>query len=102
MKVLKGVLQFVRNKYVLTVAALAVWLLFFDKNDIFSQLDRHEQVKKLEQEAAYFRNEIERNKKEEIELQSNPKLLEKFAREHYLMKKDSEDIYVIVEDTLKK
>ena len=34
-----------------------------------------------------------------IELQSDPKLLEKFAREHYLMKKDNEDIFVIVADT---
>lgn len=80
---------------------LVVWLLFFDKNDIFSQYESHQQVKKLEQEANYFRNEINRNKTEQEELQSNPKLLEKFAREHYLMKKDSEDIYVIVEDTLK-
>lgn len=80
---------------------LVVWLLFFDKNDIFSQYDRHEQVKKLEQEANYFRSEINRNKTEQSELQSNPKQLEKFAREHYLMKKDSEDIYVIVEDTLR-
>lgn len=86
----------------ITITVLVVWLLFFDKNDFFSQYERREQVKKLEQEANYFRNEINRNKNEQQELQSNPKLLEKFAREHYLMKKDSEDIYVIVEDTLKK
>lgn len=90
-----------KNKYLLTVCALAVWLLFFDKNDFFSQYDRHQQVKKLETEASYFQDEISRNKRELHELQSDPKQLEKFAREHYLMKKDSEDIFVIVEDTLK-
>lgn len=79
---------------------LAVWLFSFDKNDVFSQYDRHQQVKKLENEVAYFRSEISRNKQELKELQSDPKLLEKFAREHYLMKKDSEDIFVLVEDTL--
>ena len=30
------------------------------------------------------------------ELKTNPKNLEKFAREKYLMKKDNEDIFVIV------
>lgn len=101
MNLLKRIFAVIKNKYVITVVVLAGWLLFFDKNDVFSQYESHEQVKKLEQEAAYFRNEINRNKREQTELQSNPKLLEKFAREHYLMKKDSEDIYIIVEDTLK-
>ena len=86
----------------ITIAALATWLLFFDKNDVFSQIDRHNEVKKLEAEANYFRNEVTKNKREQAELKSNPKLLEKFAREHYLMKKDGEDIYVLVEDSLEK
>lgn len=81
--------------------ALAAWLLFFDKNDIFSQLERKAQVDKLEGEAQYYRNEIARNKQELHELQSNPLLLEKFAREHYFMKKDNEEIYILVPDTAK-
>ena len=32
------------------------------------------------------------------ELKTNPDNLEKFAREKYLMKKDNEDIFVIVEE----
>lgn len=99
--IVKRTWAILKNKYLLTVLAFAAWLLFFDKNDVFSQYDRHQQVKKLEQEAAYFQHEIDYNKQELNELQSNPKLLEKFAREHYLMKKDSEDIFIIVEDTLK-
>ncbi len=102
MKIFKGLYAVVKNKYVLTIVGLTVWLLFFDRNDVFSQYDRHQEVKKLEAEANYFRSEIAKNKKEESELKSNPKLLEKFAREHYLMKKDGEDIYVLVEDSLEK
>lgn len=97
---MKKIWAVLKNKYLITVVVFAVWLFSFDKNDIFSQYDRHQQVKKLENEAAYFRSEINRNKQELKELQSDPKLLEKFAREHYLMKKDSEDIFVLVEDTL--
>jgi cell division protein FtsB len=101
-KILKGIYSVLRNKYVLTLTALAVWLLFFDRNDVFTQYYRHQEVKKLETEANYFKSEIAKNKKEESELKSDPKLLEKFAREHYLMKKDGEDIYVLVEDSLEK
>jgi cell division protein FtsB len=98
----KRILSFFKNKYVITLAILAGWLLFFDKNDIFSQFERKQEVNKLEAEVNYFRTEIANNKREEAELKSNPRLLEKFAREHYLMKKDSEDIFVLVEDTLEK
>jgi len=88
-----------RNKYILVLVALAVWLLFFDKNDLFSQFARRNEVKKLEGDVQYYRNEIARNQKEMAELQSNPKLLEKFAREHYLMKRDNEDIFILVLDS---
>ena len=101
MKFFKKLLPVIKNKYLITVVVLVGWLLYFDKNDVFSQYERRKEVKKLEQEASYFRDEIARNKKEQQELQSNPKLLEKFAREHYLMKRDGEDIFVIVTDTIK-
>ena len=71
---------------------LTLWLLFFDRNDVFYQYERYQSVKKLEAEANYFKNEIARNKKEG----------EEFARERYLMKKDNEDIFLLVEDSLEK
>jgi cell division protein FtsB len=101
MKVFKGIVRVIKNKYVITVLVMASWLLFFDRNDVFSQYDRHKEVKKLEQETEYYRNEIANNRKEENELKSNQKLVEKFGRERYLMKKDNEEIYLLVPDTLK-
>jgi hypothetical protein len=41
--------------------------------------------------------EIENNKKEILELQTNKESLETFAREKYLMKRDNEDVFVLVE-----
>jgi cell division protein FtsB len=87
---------------VLTLVVAVVWLLFFDRNDVFTQYQRHQDVKKLETEYNYYESQIANNKKEGMELQSNLRLLEKFGREHYLMKKDNEDIYVLVEDSLEK
>jgi cell division protein FtsB len=41
---------------------------------------------------------IKEVEKDREELLSNNELLEKFAREKYLMKKESEDLYILVPD----
>ncbi len=87
-----------RNKYLLTIVGLAVWIAFFDKNDLKTQLELRDDVKKLEEERNYYASEINQITSDIKELNTNPKTLEKFAREKYLMKKDNEDIFVIVEE----
>lgn len=87
-----------RNKYLLTIVGLAVWIAFFDKNDLKTQLELRDDVKKLEEERNYYASEIKQITSDIKELNTNPKTLEKFAREKYLMKKDNEDIFVIVEE----
>ncbi len=96
MKTFKKVLKVVKNKFVLTIVGLAVWLTFFDRNDIFTQYSLKQDVKKLEKERNYYLAEITSNKKNIEELQTNEKSLEQFARETYLMKKDNEEVFVIV------
>ena len=74
-----------------------MWLLYFDKNDVFTQFELITKCNKLNTEKNYYIQEIENNKKEITELQTNKKSLETFAREKYLMKKDNEDVFVFVE-----
>ncbi|MBN8696278.1 MAG: septum formation initiator family protein [Bacteroidetes bacterium] len=95
---MKKVLPILRNKYLLTIVGLAVWIAFFDKNDLKTQLELRDDVKKLEEERNYYATEIKQITSDIKELNTNPKTLEKFAREKYLMKKDNEDIFVIVEE----
>jgi len=78
------------------MVGLVVWLTFFDRNDIFTQYDLRRQVLKLEKERNYYLQEIIANNQAIDELHTNQKSLEKFARETYLMKRDNEDIFVIV------
>ncbi|MFN7014307.1 MAG: FtsB family cell division protein [Bacteroidia bacterium] len=87
-----------RNKYVLTTLGFIIWLLFFDRHDIISQIKLRRELHKLEEEKAFYVKEIEKDSKNLNELLTNPKTLEKFAREKYLMKKDNEDIFVIVNE----
>jgi cell division protein FtsB len=89
-------LKILKNKYFLTTLAIIAWLLFFDKNDVFSQWELIQKCRKLEKERTYYISEIESNRNQLQELQTNPKSLETFAREKYLMKKDNEDVFVFV------
>lgn len=77
-------------------------MMFFDRNDFISQYSYRQVLKKLKADNEYYQKEIEQNKKDMQELMSDPKHLEKFARERYMMKKDNEDIFLIVYDEPKK
>lgn len=75
-----------------------VWMLFVDSNDIYSQYKLKKKLSDLEGEKEYYVEKIEEVEKDRQELLSDEELLEKFAREKYLMKKKEEDLYIIVEE----
>lgn len=95
---MKKLLSVFKNKYLLTIIALAVWVIFFDKNDLRTQIELRKEVKQLEEERNYYAHEIEGFTADMHDLTTNPKTLEKFAREKYYMKRDNEEIFVIVEE----
>ncbi len=93
---MKRLIDLFKNKYFLVSLAFLVWMVFFDKNDLFSQYQYHQQVNSLKQQRDFYQKETDQVNKDLDELTSDPQKLEKFAREKYLMKKDNEDIFVIV------
>lgn len=94
-------LDLIRNKYLLSVTAFVVWMLFFDKNDVIAQYEFRSQVNKLQEEKDFYTKEIATVKKDLNELNTSLKTAEKFAREKYFMKKDNEDVFVIVKEAPK-
>jgi len=95
---MKRFLNLFRNKYFLVSSIFLVWMVFFDRNDLFSQYEYHQQVSKLKQERDFYQKETAKVHQDLDELTSNKEKLEKFAREKYLMKKDNEDVFVIVKE----
>ena len=95
---MKRLLNLFRNKYFVVSLAFLVWMVFFDKNDLFSQYQYHSQLSKLKHEHDFYEKETAKVNKDLDELTTNKEKLEKFAREKYLMKKDNEDVFVIVKD----
>lgn len=93
-----AVWPWLKNKYVIVSILFFTWLLFFDRNDLITQFKLKSQERNLEKEKAYYQAEIEKLEENSKDLFTNPKKLETFAREEYLMKKDNEDVFVIVEE----
>jgi cell division protein FtsB len=93
---MKSFLARLKNRFAITGIIFIIWLLFFDRNDLISQYKISRELTKLEEEKKFFLEEIKKDQEKLSELRTNYKTLEKFAREKYLMKKDNEDIFVIV------
>ena len=94
---MKNLLNLLKNKFFIAGMAFIVWMLFFDRNDLASQYEYHNKVQKLEEEKAFYTTEIEKADTELKELTTNIQSLEKFARERYYMKRENEDVYVVVD-----
>ncbi len=99
---MKRLIDLFKNKFFLVTVAFVVWMTFFDKNDLLSQYQYNQQVSKLEQERDFYKAETDTVSKDLEELTSNPQQLEKFAREKYLMRKDNEDVFVVVREKEKE
>jgi len=93
----KQFLNLLKNKYVLAVVVLTVWMLFFDQNNLIDRVVNMRKYQQLKKDKEYYQTKIEEDRKKLLELRTNRENLEKFAREQYLMKKDNEDIFVIEE-----
>ncbi len=82
------------NMYILVLTVFVIWMLFFDTNSFLIHLELKKEINNLEKQQEFLKNEISKDKLI-IEKLSDPKELEKFAREQYFLKKKDEEIYLI-------
>ena len=99
MKLLTHIPAWIKNKFFIAIAVFIFVMLFFDKNDLFTQMDRNRQLRELLQSKQYFTDQIAEEQTIMDNMKTNPGVLEKFAREKYFMKRDNEDLYVIPENS---
>lgn len=72
-----------------------VWISFFDRNDFFTQMNRKQELQKLDSSTLFYETEIANTKKDLMDLNNKPAILEKFAREKFYLKRANEDIFVV-------
>tara|TARA_B100000768_G_scaffold37723_1_gene36381 strand:+ start:3272 stop:3556 length:285 start_codon:yes stop_codon:yes gene_type:complete len=82
------------NRYLLSTAMLVFVLLIIDDTTFYKLYKMKQELHSLELENIKKQKEIIQIKEKTKQLTTNKFALEKFAREHYLMKKNDEVIYV--------
>lgn len=95
MEMKKKAWRIVRNKYFITSVAFVAWTLFFDQNDWLSLKERQRELDEVKDNITYLNREIAVMNDEKTGLMNDPHKLEQYAREHFRMKHEGEDIYVI-------
>jgi cell division protein DivIC len=97
MKILKRIIRIVRNKYLVALCLFLAWVLFFDSRDIFTQLEKRQELNNLLETKRFYEKEISVARKQLSDIQNNAAALEKIAREQYKMKKPNEDLFLMEE-----
>ena len=97
----KPAFKIATNIYLLILTVFVIWMLFFDKNSYLNHREFNSEINELETSINFYEKKISEDKSTIQKLQDSL-LLERYAREKYLMKKENEDVYIIEFDTIKK
>ncbi|KAB2914066.1 MAG: septum formation initiator family protein [Bacteroidetes bacterium] len=87
-----------KYRYLVVVGTFVVWMSFFDKNNWWDVWRLQRTYNEAIEERDYYREQADIARSEYNALFTHPDSLEKFAREKYLMKKDNEDVFVIIKE----
>jgi cell division protein FtsB len=73
-------------------------MILIDSNGFINRFKLSNKLDDLENEKSFYLDEIDKISNEKSQFETDNDLFEKFAREQYLMKKKSEDIFYIVKE----
>lgn len=99
MKFLKALGSYLVQRYskvqLLAIAILIVFAFFISESNIFTRLNYDMQIRELNSQIEYYREQTEKDRERLKQLNSNKEDIEKFARENFMMKKPDEDIFIV-------
>lgn len=98
-KFIKNIPKPLKNKYTITLIAFTFWIVFIDDYNLIKQYQLQKNVKELEKQKEYYLTEIKEDSTELHHLTNINEEQERFAREKFLMKKDNEDIFIIISES---
>ena len=94
-RILLAVWKVVRNKYDAVTLIFLLFIFFLGENNVLVTHKLKRDVAELNREIELLENDIKRDSAEAESLIGNIDALETYGREHYYMKRDNEDIYII-------
>lgn len=78
--------------------ALILEMVFIDENSFIQNIRYDRQISQLRKSVNHYQQIVDESRARLDELHSDDENLEKFARETYQMKRDNEDVFIIVDD----
>ena len=99
MKKIKQLLQGIKKyQYPIIGVAVLIYMTFFDVNSFQNHYTLSKVISKLEKQKEFYREEIRKDSLAIYELTHSQASLEKFARETYLMKRDNEEVFIVIDE----
>ncbi len=83
-----------RILWILTAVAFVVVILFLDRNNYIDRAETKREIQQLQYQRDYYLSRI-REDSIELERLKDDRYLEQYAREHFLMRRDSDVVYVL-------
>lgn len=84
-------------KYIITLVVFGVIIIFIDDNNLIKRYKNYRMIDEMQTEIVRCKTDARMNTMRLHRLQTDPRFIEKIAREKYLMKKPDEDVYVFEE-----
>jgi cell division protein FtsB len=85
------------NKYGLVLIVFLIITFVVGDSNLYKRYAYDEKIRSLENEIRSYQKEIEITRKKLEDLHTNQERLERFAREEYFMKKQDEDVFIIMD-----
>lgn len=95
---MRKTLYILKNKYFISTAIFLLVLFIFEDTNIFRLNRMNNQLNTINEKNKNQLEEIKNVKDKTIQLTTNKKALEKFARETYYMKKNNEVVYLFINE----
>ena len=87
-----------KNFYFLFFLCFVLWMTIIDSNGFINRFRLSDKLSELNSQKEFYVKEIDKVSLDKERFESDQELLEKYAREEYLMKKESEDIFYVIKE----
>ena len=87
-----------KNFYFLFFLCFVLWMTIIDSNGFINRYRLSSKLSELNTQKEFYIEEIDKVSLDKEKFESDEELLEKYAREEYLMKKESEDIFYVIKE----
>lgn len=93
--------KYLINKYSIAILLFLGWMVFLDSTSFLVINELNNEIEKYETQLDYYKTEYKKNDDFYKKLMFNKAEKEKYARENYFMKKQNEEIFILVVDSSK-